>query len=88
MEKGIALPYIQLGKPNQKAFVELFNRIFRYEVLDANLFNSIAQAQGAAEIWVMDYNEFRPHDSLGYSTPMEFMPMTFKTGITSFELST
>ncbi len=42
MEKGIALPYIQLGKPNQKAFVELFNRIFRYEVLDANLFNSIA----------------------------------------------
>jgi putative transposase len=57
-------------------------------VLDANLFNSIAEAQEAAEIWVMDYNEFRPHDSLGDKTPMEFMPRTFKTGISSFELST
>ena len=35
----------------------------------------------------MDYNEFRPHDSLGDKTPMEFMPRTFKTEISSFELS-
>lgn len=87
-EKGIALLFIQPGKPNQNAFVERFNRSFRDEVLDANLFNSIAEAQEAAEIWVMDYNEFRPHDSLGDKTPMEFMPRTFKTGISSFELST
>ena len=87
-EKGIALLFIQPGKPNQNAFVERFNRSFRDEVLDANLFNSIAEAQEAAEIWVMDYNEFRPHDSLGDKTPMEFMPRTFKTGFSSFELST
>jgi len=87
-EKGIALLFIQPGKPNQNAFVERFNRSFRDEVLDANLFNSIAEAQEAAEIWVMDYNEFRPHDSLGDKTPMEFMPRTFKTGISSFELPT
>jgi hypothetical protein len=77
-EKGIALLFIQPGKPNQNAFVERFNRSFRDEVLDANLFNSIAEAQEAAEIWVMDYNEFRPHDSLGDKTPMEFMPWTLK----------
>jgi len=36
----------------------------------------------------MDYNELRPHDSLGDKTPMEFMQRTFKTGTSSFELST
>ena len=87
-EMGIELLFIQPGKPNQNAFVERFNRSFRDEVLDANLFNSISEVQEAAEVWVMDYNEFRPHDSLGDKTPMEFMPRTFKTGISSFELST
>jgi putative transposase len=87
-EKGIALLFIQPSKPNQNAFVERLNRSFRDEVLDANLFNSIAEAKEAADVWVMDYNEFRPHDSLGDKTPMDFMPRTFKTGISSFELST
>jgi len=61
---------------------------FREKVLNAMLFNTLSEAQEAAEVWVMDYNEFRPHDSLGDKTPMEFMPRTFKTGISSFELST
>jgi len=86
--KGIALLYIQPGKPNQNAFVERFNRSFREEVLDANLFNSITQAQEAADAWVMDYNQFRPHDSLGDMTPMEFRSRAFKPGISSFGLST
>jgi len=79
---------IQPGKPNQNAFVERFNRSFREEVLDANLFNSISEAQEAADDWVIDYNEFRPHDSLGDKTPMEFMPRIFKPGISSSDLST
>ena len=56
-------------------------------MLDANLLNSLAEAQEAAENCVMDYNEFRPHDYLCKETPMEFMPRAFKTGISSFELS-
>ena len=87
-EKGITLLFIQPGKPNQNAFVERFNRSFREEVLDANLFNSIAEAQEAADGWAMDYNEFRPHDSLGCKTPMEFMPKTFKIEIFYLHLST
>lgn len=87
-EKGIALLFIQYGKPNLNAFVERINRSFRDEVLNANLFTSIAEGQEAAEAWVIDNNEFRPHDSLGDKTPMEFMLRTIKTGISSFELST
>lgn len=44
-EQGIVLMFIQPGKPNQNAFVERFNRSFRDEVLNANLFSSVDQAQ-------------------------------------------
>jgi hypothetical protein len=69
-------------------FLERFNRSFRDEVLDANLFNSISQAQEAADAWVMDYNQFRPHDSLDDMNPMEFRSRAFKPGISNFGLST
>ena len=49
----IQLIYIQPGKPNQNAFIERFNRSFRTEVLDANLFNSIEEVQEAADHWVI-----------------------------------
>ena len=84
----IVLMFIQPGKPNQNAFVERFNRSFRDEVLNANLFNSVDQAQEAADDWVQDYNEFRPHESLGDVAPMEFMPRKFVKEISSFKLST
>ena len=43
-------------------------------MLNANLSNSVYQAQEAADDWVKDYNELRPHESLGDVAPMEFMP--------------
>jgi len=36
----------------------------------------------------MDYNQFRPHDSLGDMTPMEFRSRAFKPRISSFDLPT
>jgi putative transposase len=62
--------FIQPGKPNQNAFVERFNRSFRDEVLNANLLNSVDQAQEVTDDWVQEYNEFRPHESLGDVDPM------------------
>lgn len=50
----IRLIFIQPGKPNQNAFIERFNRSFRTEVLNANLFNTIDEVQEAADQWVMD----------------------------------
>ncbi|HNB45695.1 MAG TPA: transposase, partial [Burkholderiaceae bacterium] len=50
-----------------------FNRTFRTEVLDAYLFNSIEQVQAIADDWLTQYNECRPHDSLGGVPPKQFM---------------
>jgi putative transposase len=85
IECGTSIPSAR--KSIQNAFVDRFNMSFGDEVLDANLFNSIADAQEADEVWVMDYNEIKPNDNLGDITPMEFMPRTFETRISSFEFS-
>ena len=82
------LLFIQPGKPNQNAFIERFNKSFRDEVLDANLFNSITQVQAAADVWLMDYNEYRPHESLGNVPPAAFLPRVFNEDVSSFDLST
>ena len=84
----VRLLFIQPGKPNQNAFIERFNKSFRVEVLDANLFNSISEVQAAADDWLMDYNEYRPHESLGDVPPAAFRPRVFRQDVSSFELST
>jgi putative transposase len=83
---GVAIQYIQPGKPNQNAFIERFNRTFREEVLDQHLFTRLEDVREAAWWWMIEYNEERPHDSLGDLTPSEFRQKT--TGVSSFELST
>jgi transposase InsO family protein len=84
----VKLMFIQPGKPNQNAFIERFNRSFREEVLNAHLFNSISEVQQAAEEWVVDYNECRPHDSLGSVPPVVFKPRLSKAAVSTSNLST
>ena len=73
-EQNIELFYIEPGKPDQNAFVERFNRTYREEVLDAYLFDSLEQVREITELWIQEYNEERPHDSLGCVPPLTFMP--------------
>ena len=63
---------IQKGKPQQNAIIERFNKTYREDVLDANLFYSIEQANAITQRWVVDYNHERPHQSLNYQTPMAY----------------
>ena len=72
--QGIKLSFIQPGKPQQNCFIESFNGKFRDECLSQNLFHDLAAAQGKIEAWRIDYNQHRPHRSLGYPTPAIPLP--------------
>jgi putative transposase len=68
----VTLSFIQPGKSVQNAFIESFNGKFRDECLNENYFTSLLDAQTTIEAWRKDYNEMRPHSSLGDLTPAEF----------------
>jgi putative transposase len=63
---------IDPGCPWQNGFRESFHARFRDEFLDATLFASVAESRVLCEGYRREYNEERPHQSLGYLTPHEF----------------
>jgi putative transposase len=70
-ERGIQLRFIEPGKPVQNALIESFNGRLRDACLNQHWFTSLAHAQQIIEDWRRDYNQVRPHSSLGYRTPKE-----------------
>jgi putative transposase len=65
--------YIDPGKPQQNGFTESMNGKIRDEFLNEHWFTSLAEAQRLAAEWLHDYNHVRPHSSLNYLTPMQFV---------------
>jgi len=63
-DHDIEVAYIQPGKPQQNGFVERFNGSFRREFLDVYLFETLSQVKEMAWVWMVDYNDERPHESL------------------------
>jgi putative transposase len=68
-ETGIEWHYIAPGKPTQNAFIESFNGRLRDELLNETLFVSLAHARAALVAWKDDYNNVRPHGSIGNVPP-------------------
>jgi putative transposase len=64
--------FITPGKPTQNAYVESFNGKLRDECLNENLFVNLSHARELIESFRQDYNEVRPHSSLGGLTPAEY----------------
>ena len=69
---GVETLYIEPGSPWQNGYAESFHSRLRSELLDAEVFESVAAAQSLAAAWRSDYNHHRPHSALGYRTPAEF----------------
>ena len=68
-KQGIALTYIQPGKPQQNAYVERYNRTVRHEWLDLYIFETIEEVQQIATEWLWTYNNERPNMGIGGLTP-------------------
>jgi len=71
--QGIGTALIDPGKPWQNGVTESFNGKFRDECLSLEWFRSRAEAKVIIEAWRQHYNEVRPHSSLDYLTPNEFV---------------
>lgn len=69
----VQLLFIQPGKPMQNSYVERCNGNIRRELLNAYVFESLQQVREMAEEWRQDYNCSRPHASLGYVPPVEYL---------------
>ena len=71
--KGVKLNFIRPGKPIENAYAESFIGRLRDECLNENWFISLKDARDIIESWRIDYNNGRPHSSLGGLTPKEYV---------------
>jgi putative transposase len=69
----------RLGKPSDYGFIEAFNSKFRAECLNAHWFISLGDARDKLDALRSDYNEVRPHSTIGYNVPIA---MHFPVGVT------
>ena len=67
---GIKPIRIYPGSPWENGYNERFNGTLRREVLNAEWFSTIKQAQIVIQTWLRQYNHIRPHQSLGMRPPV------------------
>jgi len=65
--------FINPGSPWENSYIESFHGKLRDECLNQEIFGSIAQAGIVLENWREEYNNYRPHSSLGGLSPLEYM---------------
>ena len=69
---GIRHILIEPGRPMQNGYIESFNGKLRDECLNDHWFETLHQARSTIAIWRQDYNEVRPHSSVGRIPPAHF----------------
>lgn len=71
-EQEVRTIYIKPGAPWEQAWVESFHDKLRDELLNREWFCTLREAQVVLDGWREEYNQERPHSSLGYLTPDEY----------------
>ena len=66
---GARTAFIEPGSPWENGYCESFNSKLRDELLNGEVFYSLAEARIVIESWRQHYNTQRPHSSLGYKPP-------------------
>jgi transposase InsO family protein len=66
---GVQTLFIEPGSPRENGYIESFNGKLRDELLNGEIFMTLLEAQVLTEQWRKEYNEVRPHSSLGYRPP-------------------
>ena len=79
-ENGVRLDFIRPGKPVENAFIESFNASLRKECLNTHWFQTLEEARMKIEQWRREYNDDRPHNSLGNLTPGSLLEISNHSG--------
>lgn len=66
---GVQTLFIEPGSPWENGYIESFNGKLRDELLNSEIFMTLYEAEVIIEDWRKEYNEVRPHSSLGYRPP-------------------
>jgi putative transposase len=70
--RGVEARHIDAGSPWQNGRNERFNGSLRDECLNLETFHNRDHARALVKLYGRQFNERRPHSSLGYQTPKEF----------------
>ena len=66
---GVKTLFIEPGSPWENGYIESFNGKLRDELLNGEIFTTLMEARVLIERWRREYNQVRPHSSLGYRSP-------------------
>jgi putative transposase len=69
---GLIPEYITPYTPEQNGVIERFMRTLKEECIWLHRFSSFEEAKKIIEAWIREYNEERPHQELGYLSPVEY----------------
>jgi transposase InsO family protein len=64
--------YVEPGSPWENGYAESFHSRLRDELMNVTEFENVRHARACGAAWREDYNEYRPHSSLGGLSPTEF----------------
>jgi len=67
---GVKTLFIEPGSPWENGYIESFNGKLRDELLNREIFTTLTEAKVLMEQWRREYNQVRPHSSLGYRPPV------------------
>jgi putative transposase len=66
---GVKTLFIEPGSPWENGYIESFNGKMRDELLNREIFTTLVEAKVLINQWRKEYNQVRPHSSLGYRPP-------------------
>ena len=76
---GVKTLFIEPGSPWENGYIESFNGKLRDELLNREMFTTLNEAKILIEQWWKEYNQVRPHSSLGYRPPAPEAALTAAT---------
>jgi len=67
---GVRTLFIEPSSPWENGYIESFNGKLRDELLNREIFTTLTEAKVLIAGWRKEYNQVRPHSSLGYRPPV------------------